>query len=241
MKNHVKVNISVEDELHRNLPICKYLELEEYLNQDSELKDRKVTNYVVGEKQYYLKTLVKQMKIGADVALGNNILIAEHDVLYPLDYFNTMINNLNNGLDVVIWENFCYLCYMGYVSTPLKGLFLSRHAFSKSCFLEYVTNRDQNTFELLEPSLCNINVVLSSLLNGDRVIENFKILNDPTLPDVLDFKHGFNSDGQISADKYLDFHPYWKYKEIYLNMVDQSYKNYIGGANKKYSYGLCSV
>lgn len=190
--SHTPVNIEVEEERHISLDDA--LIKEPFVNPDAFLAEG--INIVVGERRYDYTTILRQMEVGLKYC-GDNVIIMEHDVMYPHDYLETMIESLEKGYDFVVWGKHCFLTFSGYIPGP-NYILLSQYSGTKEAWSKYVSDSLKQMPSVFEPPIYASD---GSILDGC-----LKLID---VPPVLDVKHGFNTTGNISSDTFEDWHEYW--------------------------------
>jgi hypothetical protein len=203
---------------------------------EDDLKGR-VRNYVVGQLEQSLDSIIDQIMTIITYAKGENILLTEHDVLYPAGYQEAVIDALDS-YDLVVPMNYIYLGQQGFFSCGDKCFMLSRYNAKKHLFKDYFNKiKSLGGVECLEPYLKghfederDPNVALLTYDNC-TVIET-----DPT----MDIKHGTNTSGNVIVDDHFSDDDYWGNKNQYLSLIDEDYENFVG-ENPSFGYGLCLV
>ncbi len=180
-------------------------------------KEVNITNVVVGEQEYSINTIFKQLQVGLKYC-NENIVIFEHDVLYPFGYTGKMINKLNLGCDICVWKNCLYWCYQGFFKSN-EGMWFSRFSFKKNILEEHVLRSIETGTDQIEPCLKNIGKT-----DGFYVYDNYTLIDGI---EVLDIKHGLNTSGYMLFDEHEKEHFYWGKMDKYLDYIDDNYKIFI--------------
>jgi hypothetical protein len=172
-------------------------------------------NVVVGEKAYAMETIYKQLLLGS-MYCGQNIAICEHDVFYPVNYLEKVFGVLDGGKDICFWKDAIYLSYQGYFRMPNNHMF-NRFAFSNDFLQKHLRDKISRNNLCIEPALLGY----SKTLEEEPEWANYEVVGGV---DVLDIKHGFNAGGYFMVDNYMDMHDYWGKKHIYLDLIDDEYR-----------------
>ena len=196
-----------------------------------------VRNFVVGERAYSLETIYAQLMLGLEHALCENIVIVEHDVLYPSGYFRSMIDALNSGVDFCCWRNCSFFCRYGFYEVP-RSLAFSRFSFKSHFLSRFISSVSQEEMLVMEPE---IDLDCGAFSSGEHgIYDDYGINAKYTIlegEDVLDVKHGLNSSGNVFVENYEENHPYWGNEKKWLNLIGDDFDQ-VALSNPIYAYGL---
>lgn len=184
-----------------------------------------IKNIVVGEREYNCNTILEQMRLAYHFCNYDKIIVMEHDIIYPQEYVKKVSRILDSGVDICYWKSTCYLSKDGYFK--LDTCSLSSFSFNKKSYINWLTNKDEKSFEPILYGYGNFS-------EYSFMFNNYAIVNSD---DILDIKHGANTSGQIIPCEYFDEHPVLGKKEKYINLIDKEYSDIIN-QNKICSYGL---
>jgi hypothetical protein len=192
-----------------------------------------ISNYVVGEKEYSIDTIFKQMLFGSSKVDSESIIIMEHDILYPPNYLKKTSSIIGCGFDICFWQSLAFFSLKGFFR--FKSVALSRYSFKKSffdlVFLEKMVRKSLTT----EPFLLEYeSFAFADIKTEEKFFSNYAVIHET---DVLDIKHGLNTSGQLNVEKYEDEHPFWGKAEDISKLIDDNYKETVN-KNISYSYGL---
>jgi hypothetical protein len=191
-------------------------------------------NVVVGEMEYSLDTICEQLRVGLKLAKHDKVIIMEHDVLYPGDYVSKMIKSLAKEASLCYWKDFVLLCSSGYFKTP-GMLNLSRLACTKRFFLDYLDAIMSFDDYFMEPQIPYFDSDSTNRVYDDYgIIANYEICGGD---DVLDVKHGLNTEGNIIVDRFYDNHRFWGKASLTLSLIDAEYTAKSMSKNR-YAFGL---
>lgn len=175
----------------------------------------KFVNVVVGERAYAIDTIYRQLLLGT-MYCGDKVAICEHDVFYPSGYLKRVFGVLDSGRDICFWESSIYLSYQGYFRMPNNGMF-NRFSFCNEFLQKHLRDKISRENLCIEPALRGF----SKTLQGEPEYGNYEVVEGV---DILDIKHGFNTGGYFMVDDYMDEHSYWGNKHIYLDLIDDEYR-----------------
>lgn len=209
---------------------------------DSELEGVNIKNYVVGQLPYSHESIIKQILFSIDKCSSNNIILFEHDTLYPINYIPTVerfLNDYNKDMTYCGF-NITLLNKDGYFNIENGSFVLGTCAFKKNIIkgiyerkLELIKSNKPYTFE----PLLDIHSVHKRNFYKDEIIVKNHICIDTFLKDkcILDIKHNLNTDGMIIGENYHHYHSYWGDDKKYIDMIniDISENN-----QKLWNYGI---
>lgn len=201
-----------------------------------------VTNIVVGERAYSVETLCDQMALGLKYSKADNVVVMEHDVLYPDSYVDYMSKALDNGTSFCCWKNGVVLSSNGFFETPGWVMF-SRFAWKKSFLIKYLASMEEFKSTVLEPIIMSASLGNTGETYWDYEAYGLKAkyttVEDSTGigNDVLDVRHGLNSSGNIVVEKYYDEHPKWGNKNLWSDLVNIEFTD-VASEKLSYAYGL---
>lgn len=225
VENYEKVDLpDCKDQIHEKLqstiikePFIKQLPL--------------LSNYVVGEKEYAIDTIFKQMLFGSSKVDSESIIVMEHDILYPPNYLKKVSAIIRTGFDICFWGSSCFFSLKGFFK--IKNVALSRYSFRKSFFDQLFFDKMTRKSLVTEPLLLEYEPFVF-LKTDEKFFSNYAIVHET---DVLDIKHGLNTSGQCNVEKYENEHPFWGKIEDVSRLIDDNYKETVN-KNVSYSYGL---
>jgi len=193
--------------------------------------DVKISNYVIGEKEYSIDTIFKQMLFGSSKTDSETIVVMEHDILYPPNYVFKSSGIINSGFDICFWQSSCFFSLKGFFR--VKNMALSRYSFNREFFDGLFTEKMLKKSLITEPFLTDYESVI--FMNTDeRFYGNHAVVVET---EVLDIKHGFNTSGQCVVEKCENDHPFWGKIEDVAKLIDDNYKDAMS-KNTNYSFGL---
>jgi hypothetical protein len=214
--------------------------VKDFIIPEEDLKDVNIKSYVVGQLPYHYDSIMKQLLLSEEKCSGDNIILMEHDCLYPKDY----IKVVNGFLDIydMTYSSFSntLLSKCGYFNVAGGSYVLSTCSFRRSVFkdtykrkLELINDKKQFLFEpyldIQQKKYRNSykeEIIINKHLNIDNFLKG---------QCVLDIKHNFNTDGMLMGDSYFHFHDYWKEDSQYIQLIDVD----ISDNNKKmWNYGI---
>jgi hypothetical protein len=193
----------------------------------------RVFPYVVGELPHCIGSIIDQIMFSLECAKGENIIMMEHDVFYPLDYFEEVVSELDKGYDFVFVKNHLFLCGDGFFNVS-NFYPLSRFSGKKSAWIDLYTHIVDKKLIEVEPSLKGIGTVDRGLND----VENFLIFENKN--PVLDISHGLNTSGRLLDYNYYDNDEYWGHKDSILSLIDDEYARFVN-YNPMFRYGLHAV
>jgi len=192
--------------------------------KDLEGIDAKI--YVVGQLPYSCDSIVKQILFSIEHCTGENVILMEHDCLYPENYIPTVEKCLMGyGKDVTYCcFNNCYLNEMGYFNINVGNFVLSTFGFKKE-ILKGIYSRKMELRKEKKP--CAFEPIFDTDLYKtktykDEIIVRNHLYIDTFLGDYkcpLDIKHHLNTDGFLIAKDYYHSHPYWGNDKQYIDMI----------------------
>ena len=201
-----------------------------------------LTNLVVGERKYSMDTLCDQMALGVAYSKTDNIIVMEHDVLYPSSYTYYMSKALDYGASFCCWRKGVILSSEGYFKTP-GWLMFSRISWRRGFLGRYLAALAQLESYSLEPEIlsdsCGDTQETFGDYEGHDLKAKYAMVDDPTGEDydVLDVKHGLNSTGNIVVKEYYDDHPKWGNRRLWVDLVDYKFK-VAADSDLKNAYGV---
>jgi hypothetical protein len=201
-----------------------------------------IKNYVVGKLPYSYSSIFKQMMLSMELSEKENIILMEHDCLYPEDYISVIEMALNKyGKDFAYSShNSTFLNHNGFFDIKIESFTMSKCSCKRKLFQKIISNKlslmQQNKKVEFEPVL---NIMNSDPIKKypDEILVNNHLRIDTFLGkyhSVMDIKHLLNADGYLHGE-YYDSHPYWGKSEKYiklLNSIDINDEN-----NLKWCYG----
>jgi len=117
--------------------------LYDYIISGNIIEDDRVKAYVVGKLPYSLDSIIRQLLLSMEVCNGENIILMEHDCLYPKNYIesiNKAVNGYNKDLTYCHYAN-VFLSSNGYCNQSNPTLFLGNCAGKKDLFKELYTKK----------------------------------------------------------------------------------------------------
>jgi hypothetical protein len=187
-------------------------------------------NYVVGECEYNHSTIYRQLLLGAH-CYADNIIIMEHDVLYPMNYAKTVSGILDSGMDLCYWARGKYFSDLGFFDLP-NIMTLSRFSMKRKQFVKVFENKKDKDLKFVEPALRGIEI--QGDFSQEIVTDNFAMVYGI---DTLDIRHGLNVSGNYIVENYSQGHSYWgDYSEIYP-MIDGPCRRLVE-SHPSYNYGI---
>jgi len=198
--------------------------------------ETRVKNIVVGEREYSIETIIAQLKLAASFATSDNIIIFEHDVLYPENYIDYVVEGLKRA-DVVYWKNSVYFDVNNGFFSPFTVAF-SRYAFKKDAFLRFIEAKeiDSKYFEPRIDGFCESTIGKTNI-DKDGFSSSCLVLHGE---DVLDIHHGMNATGNMVVEEFDDLHHYWGPQEAVASKVDDGFKSVVK-EHPIYNYGLFMI
>jgi hypothetical protein len=200
-----------------------------------------VKNYVVGLLPYSHASIIKQILFSEERCSGDNIILMEHDVLYPDNYIPTVERFLGNRDLTYCHLNIAFLNTNGYFNIDAGSLILSTCAFKRNILKGIYSKKleliNENKPYLFEPLLNSASKYHIDFYKKESIVENH-ICIDIFLKNKcpLDIKHHLNTDGMLISDNYYHFHPYWGEDKAYIEMIRSAE---IDDKNKKlWNYGI---
>lgn len=188
-------------------------------------------NFVVGEREYSLHTIFRQMLFAIE-KFDTYFIIMEHDVFYPRDYTSKMICHAQPWYDFLYWKNTVFLNGEGYFHYNMCCL--SRFAGTQKAWIRFLNSKlSQQDCFTTEPIFKGHEPPV--MKPSDVVFDSFKVIDDgdPT----LDIKHGFNTTGMMLTRVARDEDPYWGGADFWWNFVDEEWQE-ARTRMSQYSYGL---
>lgn len=191
---------------------------------DAEIKNDNVKSYVVGQLPYSHESIIKQILFSESKCAGENIILMEHDCLYPDTYIPTVERFLNTYNVTYCSFNIAFLNSSGFFNIENGSFILSTCAFKRDILkgiydkkLELIKNNKPYMFE----PILDIAPKHRQAFYKDEVIVKKHICIDTFLKNKspLDIKHNFNTDGMLISKNYYHSHPYWRKDEEYINMI----------------------
>jgi hypothetical protein len=229
--------IILSNSINKDNLIYKYI-VKDFIIPDEDLKDINIKSYVVGQLPYYYDSIIKQMLLSESKCSGDNIILMEHDCLYPEDY----IKIVNGFLDMydMTYSSFSntLLNKFGYFKCSGGSYVLSTCSFKRDVFkriyerkLELINNKKNFLFEPILSSQKRYKDVYKDEIFIENHLNIDTFLKEQC---ILDVKHNLNTDGMLVSSDYFHFHNYWKEDSNYIELIDLD----IPDNNKKmWSYG----
>lgn len=185
-------------------------------------------NIVVGECEYNCNTIYSQLLLGTNFDRGN-VIIMEHDVLYPINYLKIVSSVLNSGLDACYWNSGKFFSENGFYDV-FGVMTLSRFAMRWNSFRRVYENKLEKGIAFVEPGLKGI---VNDENREDIITDNFAMLNGL---DTIDVRHGLNVSGNYLVDSYSDYHEYWGSAEEIKPLIHGTYGDFVE-KHPTYGYG----
>jgi hypothetical protein len=243
----VENNKDTELIITSHLPLTdKYTDVKASFNQfeDSRLtkvcvklsktvSNNRISPYVVGRLPNKIGSIISQIMFSLKVAKGQNIIMMEHDVLYPKHYLKDVLFELAKGYEFVLAKNSLAFSDLGFSKNP--GHFLSRFSGNKDSWIEFYNYLIDKDSKQVEPGLRGIEKTES---RNVLYYDNYGIYDNKN--PVLDIEHGLNTYGKCKYDEYCDNDNYWGDKKGISSLFDDSYQSFVKG-HMIFRYGLDSV
>lgn len=200
---------------------------------DPDIFESTYDNMVVGECEYSHLTIYRQLREGAFRRLEANVVIMEHDVLYPLNYLKTVSGILNAGMDACYWAKGKFFSNSGFFEVP-NVMTLSRFSMKWDQFIKVFENKLEKKLTFVEPLLDGIPV--SGDLSEEVVTRKFAMVHGI---DTLDIRHGLNVSGNYIVEEYSDCHEYWGSASEIFPLIDGPCKTFVE-KHPSCNYGIWS-
>jgi hypothetical protein len=199
-----------------------------------DIECKRVHSYVVGNLPHVIPSIVSQILFSLENSLGENILMFEHDVFYPDNYFSDVVSELDKGYDFAYYKNAINFCNLGF-SQDENSFLLSRFSGKRESWKNLYKHIKESGSTSLEPGLEGI----KEIVPRDVIYFNNYSIIEGEVP-VLDINHGLNTSGKyINIDSY-GVDSYWGNMMNISALFDSNYMNFIN-QNRIFKYGLHSV
>ncbi|MFA5311715.1 MAG: hypothetical protein WC375_00185 [Methanomassiliicoccales archaeon] len=231
-------SVSIED-----LPLIVFHNIDpmkKSINKDSLrrhiCKDLNVTpegdciNYVVGQKPYNPTTIVQQLDFAFQKSHGEEIILMEHDCLYPEKYIPIVHEMLKDYEMTRVAFNRCYLTTQGFLK--FMALYLSGMAFRRNIFGEYIAEKKRQLItkqriDYLEPYMSDMKATPDEFRIEKWIAIDSYLGKDQ---DILDIQHGLNYSqclhvGTSIFNHAFQTHPYWGEYQSYSQLFPQLTKS----------------
>lgn len=189
-----------------------------------------VKSFVVGKMRYKLISIIKQFLFALEQTDADNIILWEHDCLYPKEYVDKAKIGLENSDLAYVYRRRTVVNSEGFFAGKNNLYYMSGFSAKRELFLDIFKVKERLFYEaentkdfIFEPILPFLRLKANNEKGGkkykshrkphpdDLVIEsNFNL--DDVLPehhDILDIKHGLNQSGKKLCRTYSQSHPYW--------------------------------
>ena len=222
--------ISLEEPEPEWEQIDRFLVKDIFFNEHSQ--NFPIQTYVIGKLPRLLTSLVRQLVFCLERVETETVIFVEDDILYPSDYFDKVIEELNNGAPIVYAEPFTMFNMWGFYN-PDGELYLSRYSGRTDLFLKHF-RQEQICFKHFEPLLRG--KISGPGYDGEDMYADYALveLDNP----VLDIRHGLNMIGVPLHPDMRTEDPYWGKMEDILKLInDPSLMEYLE-ENRKMLTGL---
>ena len=201
-----------------------------------------IKTFVVGKLHYSYESIYKQILFSLKQCSNENIVLMEHDCLYPKGYIEAVKKCLVSYQYHFAYCSFanCFLSEEGFFDISLRNFLLSSCSGKKDLFQKIFSTKlkllQENKKYKFEP-LLDIEPQKDRYDKEEVVIEKHlcadKFLDGP----ILDIRHQLNSSPNILVreGEYLQEHEYWGNAKQYIDMIraiEVEHKN-----AKLWSYG----
>jgi len=211
--------------------------LDSWSGRRRSIPDECVQNYVTGILSYSSETILTQIVHAIDMAGDTDaVLLWEHDVLYPPDYAERMVESIRKGNDFAVYSDHMFMDDEGFFKHGTHFWHLSRYGGTPQAMKSHFELKIAlGNYSLLEP-------VPRGQETGEEsesdIIDSFEILEGSP---VVDIKHGSNASGQILVDGHFDEFPGWGLFSDFEYLVNE--KEYVDFVNSKpeMGYGLFTI
>jgi len=216
--------------------------IKEALITGKDLKNVKHKIFVVGKMPYSYASIFKQIVLSMEKCEGENIILMEHDCLYPDSYIPSVKKALINYGKNFSYCSFstCFLNKNGFFKMDNGSHCLSGCAGKKKTLMEVFKRKIElaknNTPFQFEPVIDILSpIILSEAKSKNEVIIDGHLCIDTFMKGegILDIKHHLNADGFLMGSKYFHDHPYWGEDKKYINMISTVPEN-------KWNYGIAN-
>ena len=213
--------------------------LDKYMVKDLRMDgDGVATNYVVGPQKRAPKTIFDQIILSMERSHGSNIVLMEHDCLYPDNYIPVVNDALNDCDFTYCSKNITFVSWKGYFKNLFLDFYLSSCSGNREIMQAiFKAKRDifkNNISAWFEPILKkhvedqNSDMVKEfGIDKREIIVEDYKCIDDNLGDgvDILDIKHKLNYSGLpkfINSDDFSGYyhqHPYWNSSDKYIEMI----------------------
>lgn len=183
--------------------------------------------FVVGKLPYSYVSIFKQIILSMEKCNGDNIILMEHDCLYPEAYISAIKNALGN-----YQKEFSYCCFAtcflnrdGYFQATNGSYCLSGCSGKKKLLMEVFKRKidlieNKKSFQF-EPLFDTLHPKRIGDAGENEIIITSHLCIDTFLKGgcVLDIKHNLNADGFCAGNKYFYHHPYWGNYQQYAKLI----------------------
>lgn len=232
-------NVKIGDQDVTNDPIYDYLVRQPVITEDDTNGiDHKMLT--VGKLPYSYLSIYRQILISLERCKGRNVILMEHDCLYPDNYINAVKKALIEYRRDFSYCSFatCYLNREGFFKINSGSYCLSGCSGKKDLLIEIFKRKiklaENNEAFKFEPiiNIMDALMILKEKAKGEIIISDH-ICIDTFIKDgcILDIKHNLNADGLLVSKDYFHYHPYWGEDKKYIDMI-----NVIPQA--KWNYGI---
>ena len=200
-------------------------DLYDYIVKDLKI-DTKYKNFVVGKLPYSYESIFRQILFSLEQASNDNIVLMEHDCLYPKGYINAVKKCLITYQYPFAYCSFanCFINERGFFDISFRKFLLSSCSGKKDLFNKMFSTKLKLMIEnkpyKYEP-LLSIETDKKQY-KEDIVVEKHicmdKFLDGP----ILDIRHKLNAspDVLMRDGDYFQKHEYWGDAKKYIDMIE---------------------
>ena len=232
-------------DINQNTGRFQVSDIYEYVNRNTQIDTSNINckSFVVGKIPYSLESILKQIHFSLEKCRGKNIILMEHDCLYPKNYIKTVNHVLTNYQKEFTYCSFntVFLNEHGYFNIPNKSFLLSGCAGKKELLkglfqrkIELIKSKSPFTFEPIlsvEPEAKKERYPQEIIIDKHICIDSFLGENNS----ILDIKHHLNADGYFRGEYYSD-HALWGNAKQYKDMIDS-----VSVKHDKWNYGVAKL
>ena len=207
---------------------------EVYSSLELDIECPRIHSYVVGNLPHVVSSIVYQILFSLDKCSGENVIMFEHDVLYPDTYFKEVVSELDKGYEFIYYNNAVNFSQLGF-SKDEKSFYLSRFSGKKKCWKALYDYLEKSGSTDIEPGFEGTKEIVK---RDTLYFKNYKIVDGKN--PALDIDHGLNTSGKyITGDNY-SVDPYWGNMMSISSLFDDNYVSFTN-YNKIFRYGLHGV
>ena len=217
----------------------KKSEIYNYIVKDIRIENKNAKNYVVGKLPYSWESIFKQILLSLEKTNADNIILMEHDCLYPSNYIENVEKLLNQFDFTYCSQNHSFLNPNGFFNLESDVFVLSGCSGKKELWkrvlnkkIELINNKKPFFFEPIldiEPSVKKEKYPEEIIINKHVCMDHFLGAGHS----ILDIKHSLNSDGMLLGN-YYDQHEYWGEAKRYTKLLNDI-------SDSKWNYGVAKL